>query len=191
MPYLHLPVQAGSDRVLKAMNRKHTADAYVELIARIRAARPDMALSGDFIVGFPGESDADFDDTMRLVETVGYASAFSFKYSQRPGTPAAGADGQVPEPVKAERLQRLQALLSEQQRGFNRGCVGMTLPVLIEKPGKREGQWMGRSPYLQPVHLPMDPDGATVGDIVPVAVTAAEGNSLFGEAVRPKGSRAA
>ncbi|GAB5378362.1 MAG: tRNA (N6-isopentenyl adenosine(37)-C2)-methylthiotransferase MiaB [Acuticoccus sp.] len=180
MPYLHLPVQAGSDSVLKAMNRKHTAEAYRALIARIRAARPDLALSGDFIVGFPGESDADFEATMALVRDVTYAAAYSFKYSPRPGTPAATREDQVPEPVMAERLSRLQALIVEQQRAFNAACVGRTLPVLIEKPGKKPGQWVGRSPYLQPVHIPAD--SGTVGDIVEVSITSAEGNSLFGAA---------
>ena len=189
MPYLHLPVQAGSDRVLKAMNRKHTAAEYRALIERIRAARPDIALSGDFIVGFPGETDADFEDTMRLVADIGYASAYSFKYSPRPGTPAATREDQVPEPVKAARLQRLQALLASQQRAFNEGCVGRTLPILIEKPGRRAGQWVGRSPYLQPVHIPAD-TGA-VGELVDVTITAAEGNSLFGEPAAPARRNAA
>ncbi|MCF3936416.1 tRNA (N6-isopentenyl adenosine(37)-C2)-methylthiotransferase MiaB [Acuticoccus sp. M5D2P5] len=180
MPYLHLPVQAGSDTVLKAMNRKHTAADYVALIERIRAARPDLALSGDFIVGFPGESDADFEATMEIVEAVGYAAAYSFKYSTRPGTPAAGRTDQIDEAVKSERLQRLQALLADQQRAFNRACVGRRLSVLIEKKGRREGQWVGRSPYLQPVHIPAD--AGAIGDLVEVDITAAEGNSLFGRA---------
>ena len=179
MPYLHLPVQAGSDRVLKAMNRKHTARSYAELIGRIRTARPDLALSGDFIVGFPGESDEDFEATMQLVREVTYASAYSFKYSPRPGTPAATREDQVPADVAGERLQRLQALLTRQQKAFNAGCVGRTLPVLLEKPGRRGDQLVGRSPYLQPVHVPAD--AGAVGDIVEVAITAAEGNSLFGE----------
>ena len=140
MPFLHLPVQAGSDRILKAMNRGHTADDYVKLIARIRAARPDIAISGDFIVGFPGETDADFDDTIKLVETVTFASAYSFKYSPRPGTPAADSADQVPEDVKSARLTRLQALLDSQLRAFNASCLGKTLPVLLEKPGKRAVQ---------------------------------------------------
>lgn len=188
MPYLHLPVQAGSDSILKAMNRKHTAAAYEALIATIRSARPDLALSGDFIVGFPGETDADFTATMALVERVGYASAYSFKYSPRPGTPAASAEGKVPEPVKAERLLQLQSLIAEQARAFNRACVGLTLPVLVEKAGKRPQQWVGRSPYLQPVHIAAR--GEDPGDIVPVRITAAEGNSLFGERAG-LGSRAA
>lgn len=179
MPYLHLPVQSGSDGVLKAMNRKHTAAAYVELIARIRAARPDLALSGDFIVGFPGESEADFEATMDLVRTVGYAAAYSFKYSPRPGTPAATRDDQVPETVKSHRLSRLQALLTEQAAAFNRSCVGRTLPVLIEKPGRKPGQWVGRSPYLQPVHIPQD--AGVRGELVDVVIEEMAGNSLFGD----------
>ena len=180
MPYLHLPVQAGSDRVLKAMNRKHTAESYRELIARIRSARPDLALSGDFIVGFPGESADDFEATMALVRDVTFASAFSFKYSPRPGTPAAERDAPVPEDEKTQRLSRLQALITEQQRAFNRACVGRTLPILLEKPGKREGQRVGRSPYLQPVHVAEE--AGAIGEIVSVSITAAEGNSLFGVA---------
>jgi tRNA-2-methylthio-N6-dimethylallyladenosine synthase len=183
MPYLHLPVQAGSDGVLKAMNRKHTAESYVRLIERIRAARPDLALSGDFIVGFPGESEDDFEATMALVRQVGYASSYSFKYSPRPGTPAAEREDQVPDAVKAERLTRLQALLAQQQRAFNRDCVGQRLPVLIEKSGRRAGQRVGRSAYLQPVHVP-ETAGA-IGEIVEVDITAAEGNSLFGVAAKP------
>src|SRR5579875_2189887 len=151
MPYLHLPVQSGSDRVLKAMNRAHTADSYLRLVERIRAARGDMALSGDFIVGFPGETEADFQATLDLVAEVRYASAFSFKYSPRPGTPAASMSAQVPEPVKAERLARLQALLERQTRAFAEGLVGRTLPVLFERTGRRPGQVVGRSPYLQAV----------------------------------------
>ncbi|MEM6847752.1 MAG: tRNA (N6-isopentenyl adenosine(37)-C2)-methylthiotransferase MiaB [Pseudomonadota bacterium] len=189
MPYLHLPVQAGSDSILKAMNRKHTAAAYEAVIARIRTARPDLALSGDFIVGFPGETDADFEATMGLVERVGYAAAYSFKYSPRPGTPAAGRTDHVPEPVMRERLSRLQALISRQQAEFNAACVGRTLPVLIEKPGKHAGQWVGRSPYLQPVHLPQK--GARVGDVIDVAIDAAQGNSLFGNQVFAERSAAA
>ncbi|MEM7695209.1 MAG: tRNA (N6-isopentenyl adenosine(37)-C2)-methylthiotransferase MiaB [Pseudomonadota bacterium] len=186
MPYLHLPVQAGSDKVLKAMNRKHTADDYRRVIDRVREARPDMALSGDFIVGFPGETDADFQDTMRLVADIGYASAYSFKYSPRPGTPAATRDNQVPDAVASARLQELQALLASQQTAFNCALVGQTVPVLLEKAGRRAGQLVGRSPYLQPVHVP-DTIGA-IGEIVEVAITAAHGNSLFGE---PAAGRAA
>jgi tRNA-2-methylthio-N6-dimethylallyladenosine synthase len=175
MPYLHLPVQAGSDRVLKAMNRKHTAESYIRLIERIRAARPDIALSGDFITGFPGETEADFEATLALVREVRYAQAYSFKYSPRPGTPAATSD-QVPEEAKADRLARLQALLTEQQTAFQESTVGRTLPVLIEKPGRNPGQMVGRSPYLQAVHLQADPE--TTGQIVEARVLASATNSL-------------
>jgi tRNA-2-methylthio-N6-dimethylallyladenosine synthase len=179
MPYLHLPVQAGSDRVLKAMNRGHDCAHYLRLVERIRAARPDIALSGDFIVGFPGERDADFEATLELVREVHYASAFSFKYSRRPGTPAAALPNQVSEEVKAERLARLQAALEVSQDAFNQAQVGRTLPVLIEKPGRRPGQVAGRSPYLQAVHA----DGAErlIGEIVPVRIVSAGRNSLAGE----------
>ena len=179
MPYLHLPVQAGSDRVLKAMNRRHAAADYVELIGRVRAARPDIAISGDFITGFPGETEADFEDTLALVREVRYAQAYAFRYSPRPGTPAASAD-QVPEEVRAERLARLQALLGQQQAAFQQAQVGRTLPVLIEKPGRRSGQMVGRSPYLQAVHL--DAPADSVGCIVNVRITGAGPNSLAGEA---------
>jgi tRNA-2-methylthio-N6-dimethylallyladenosine synthase len=178
MPYLHLPVQAGSDRVLKAMNRAHTAESYVRLIEKIRAARPDIAISGDFIVGFPGERDADFEATLQLIREVGYASAFSFKYSRRPGTPAAAMPGQVAEEVKEERLARLQALLDAQQRAFNGAQAGKTLPVLFEKPGRHPGQLVGKSPYLQAVHVSA-PD-RMLGQIVPVKVESAARNSLAG-----------
>ncbi len=177
MPYLHLPVQSGSDQVLKAMNRRHTADDYLRLIDRIRAARSDIALSGDFIVGFPGESDADFDATMRLVETVGYAQAFSFKYSPRPGTPGAELTDQVAESVKDERLQRLQALLLRQQRDFAARLVGTTMDALIEKPGRKAGQRVGRSPWLQPVIV--DETAGEIGDIVSVRIINAGQSSLF------------
>jgi tRNA-2-methylthio-N6-dimethylallyladenosine synthase len=178
MPYLHLPVQAGSDRVLKAMNRAHTAESYVQLIERIRRARPDIALSGDFIVGFPGESEADFEATLSLVREVGYASAFSFKYSRRPGTPAAAMPRQVPEAVKAERLARLQALLDEQRHAFNAAVVGRTVPVLFEKPGRKPGQSIGRSPYLQAVWA--EAPSSLIGQIAPVRISAAGPNSLTG-----------
>jgi tRNA-2-methylthio-N6-dimethylallyladenosine synthase len=157
MPFLHLPVQSGSDRVLEAMNRQHKAKCYYEIVERLRAARPDLALSSDFIVGFPGESEADFAATLKLVEEIGFAQAFSFKYSVRPGTPGAAMENQVPEAVKDERLQRLQAVLNAQQIAFNRAMIGRTLPVLFEKPGKRPGQLVGRSPYLQAVHAPAEP----------------------------------
>ncbi len=179
MPYLHLPVQSGSDRILRAMNRDHTVSSYLKLIERIRAARPDIALSGDFIVGFPGESDKDFEETLELIRTVQHAAAFSFKYSRRPGTPASAMPGQLDEQVKDERLARLQALLTEQQTAFNAAQVGKTLPVLFERKGRHEGQIVGRSPYLQGVHA-HGPD-RLIGQIVPVRITGASLNSLTGE----------
>jgi tRNA-2-methylthio-N6-dimethylallyladenosine synthase len=178
MPYLHLPVQAGSDRVLRAMNRAHTADSYLRLVEKIRAARPDIAMSGDFIVGFPGESERDFEATLQLVEAVGYASAFSFKYSRRPGTPAAAMPGQVADEVKDERLARLQALLAAQQAGFNQACAGRILPVLFEKPGRHAGQVVGRSPYLQAVHI--TGSERLIGEIRPVRILEAARGSLAG-----------
>ncbi|WP_296105628.1 tRNA (N6-isopentenyl adenosine(37)-C2)-methylthiotransferase MiaB [uncultured Agrobacterium sp.] len=179
MPYLHLPVQAGSDRILKAMNRRHTGDEYLRLIERIRGARPDIAMSGDFIVGFPGESDQDFEDTLAMVEVVKYAQAFSFKYSTRPGTPGADLTDQVPEDVKAERLERLQALLLKQQNDFAQSLVGKTMDVLLEKPGRMPGQLIGRSPWLQSVNL--DANDMKIGDIIHVRITATGPNSLFAE----------
>jgi tRNA-2-methylthio-N6-dimethylallyladenosine synthase len=181
MPYLHLPVQAGSDRILRAMNRGHTANSYVRLIERIRAARPDIAISGDFIVGFPGEREADFEATLQLIREVGYASAFAFKYSRRPGTPASSMDGQVPEEEKADRLARLQALLNAQQADFNDAQVGRTLPVLFERPGRHPGDVTGRSPYLQAVHIKA-PE-RMIGQIVPVRIKSAARMSLAGEAL--------
>ncbi len=178
MPFLHLPVQSGSDRVLAAMNRRHTTADYRRTVERLRAARPDLALSTDLIVGFPGESDQDFRATLDLVGDVGFAQAFSFKYSPRPGTPAAASADQVPEPVKAERLAALQALLARQQREFNAACVGHVLPVLLEKPGRHQGQLVGRSPYLQSVHVTAAAD--RLGDIVPALISAAGQNSLSG-----------
>ncbi|MDR6103993.1 tRNA-2-methylthio-N6-dimethylallyladenosine synthase [Agrobacterium larrymoorei] len=179
MPYLHLPVQAGSDRILKAMNRRHTGAEYLRLIERIRAARPDIAMSGDFIVGFPGETDQDFEDTLAMVEAVKYAQAFSFKYSTRPGTPGADLTDQVPEDVKAERLERLQALLLKQQNEFAQSLVGKTMDVLLEKPGRMPGQLIGRSPWLQSVNL--DANDMKIGDIIHVRITATGPNSLFAE----------
>ncbi len=179
MPFLHLPVQSGSDRILDAMKRKHTADTYRVVIEKIRAARPDIALSSDFIVGFPGETDADFAETMRLVADMRFASAFSFKYSPRPGTPAAEMAHQVPEPVKAERLARLQELLETQRQDFNRETVGRTVDVLMEKPGRHAGQIAGKSPYLQAVQI--DGPGHLIGDVAKVRITRAGSNSLFGE----------
>lgn len=181
MPYLHLPVQSGSDRILKAMNRRHTAAEYIALIARIRAVQPDLAISGDFIVGFPGETDQDFEDTMRLIEAVGYAQAFSFKYSIRPGTPGAEMDGHVAEDMKAERLEKLQALLFRQQRDFAAGCIGKEIDLLLEKPGRMPGQLVGRSPWLQPVNV--DAKTSEIGDIIRVRITDAGPNSLFAEAI--------
>ncbi|MFO7855348.1 MAG: tRNA (N6-isopentenyl adenosine(37)-C2)-methylthiotransferase MiaB [Paracoccaceae bacterium] len=178
MPYLHLPVQAGSDRVLRAMNRKHTAEGYLRLIERIRAARPDIAMSGDFIVGFPGETEAEFEETLALVREVRYASAFSFKYSARPGTPAARAGDPVADDVSADRLARLQTLLGEQQRAFLEGLVGRRCDVMIEKPGREPGQMVGRSPWLSPVFLDASPD--QVGKIVSVELVGAAPNSLAG-----------
>ncbi len=181
MPYLHLPVQSGSDKVLKAMNRAHTAEGYLRLIERIRAARPDMALSGDFIVGFPGETEADFEATLELVRAVKYASAFSFKYSRRPGTPASAMQMQIAEEVKTERLARLNALLEQQQTDFNAATVGRTLPVLIEKEGRKPGQIVGRSPYLQPVWAMGSPK--LIGQIVPMRIDTATRGSLTGALV--------
>jgi tRNA-2-methylthio-N6-dimethylallyladenosine synthase len=177
MPFLHLPVQSGSDRVLAAMNRRHTADDYRRTVDALRRARPDLALSSDFIVGYPGESDLDFRATLDLVAEVGFAQAFSFKYSPRPGTPAA-AEKQVADPVKAERLAELQTLLQRQQRVFNDGSVGSVMPVLFEKPGRHEGQLVGRSPYLQPVHANAEPE--LTGKILPVHIVGVRSNSLTG-----------
>jgi len=178
MPYLHLPVQSGSDRILRAMNRKHTRQAYFDLVARIREARPDLALSGDFIVGFPGETDKDFEDTLDLVRQVGYASAFWFKYSPRPGTPAAAMPKQVEDAVMDERLNALQTVLLEQQQTFKAGLVGKTLDVLFEKPGRYGSQAIGRSPYLQSVFV--EDAAHLLGQIVPVRIDAVGANSLQG-----------
>lgn len=179
MPFLHLPVQSGSDTVLKAMNRRHNTDEYRRLVEKLRAARPDIALSSDFIVGFPGETDADFEATMRLVDEIGFVQAFSFKYSPRPGTPAASMPNQVAEVEKSARLAALQSLLESQQTAFNNACVGKTLPVLLEKPGRHAGQLVGRSPYMQAVHLAA-PAGM-LGEIADVVVSAAHPNSLAGD----------
>jgi tRNA-2-methylthio-N6-dimethylallyladenosine synthase len=178
MPFLHLPVQSGSDHVLKRMNRRHTRAGYLETIARVRAAQAKMAFSSDFIVGFPGESEDDFRATLSLVDEVGYASAFSFKYSPRPGTPAAEASDQVPDDVKSERLHRLQAAIDRQQAAFNARCLGRIFDVLFEKPGRYPGQIVGRSPYLQPVQV-MAPQ-TVIGGIAAVKVTEIASNSLFG-----------
>ncbi|GLQ16926.1 tRNA (N6-isopentenyl adenosine(37)-C2)-methylthiotransferase MiaB [Maritalea porphyrae] len=181
MPYLHLPVQAGSDSILKSMNRQHTVEDYMRLLERIREARPDIALSGDFIVGFPGETDEDFEGTLKLVRDVEYAQAYSFKYSTRPGTPGATMDNQVPEEVKSERLQRLQELLNHQQTEFNKSRIGTTMPVLFEKTGRDPGQIVGRSPYLQPVQVEADP--SHIGTIRDVFIDSVGKFSLFGKIV--------
>ncbi len=183
MPFLHLPVQSGSDSVLKGMNRQHDAKSYLSLIERLRDARPDLALSSDFIVGFPGESDADFEATMTLVEQVTFAQAFSFKYSPRPGTPASNQGKQVKDEVKSERLARLQALLNQQADDFNRRTVGLRLPVLLERPGRHPGQLVGKSPYLQAVHVETaDPEGETarIGDLIDVDIVSHHAHSLGG-----------
>jgi len=181
MPYFHLPVQSGSDKILKAMNRQHTAQEYVAIIERLRAARPDIAISGDMIVGFPGETDADFQATMDLVREVNYAACFSFKYSRRPGTPGAAMVQQVDEAVKGERLAALQALLNDQQIAFNESQIGRTLPVLFEKPGRQDGQLHGRSPYLQAVHV--DGPAELIGQIGQVTIERASRNALAGRLV--------
>jgi tRNA-2-methylthio-N6-dimethylallyladenosine synthase len=178
MPFLHLPVQSGSDRVLKAMNRSHSVESYLRILEQVRAVRPDIAVSGDFIVGFPGESDAEFDETVRLVEAVGYAQCFSFKYSPRPGTPAATMDSQIAPVVMDERLQRLQAALNRTQLAFNQASVGRVCDVLVERRGKLPGQWLGKSPWLQSVHFF---DDATIGDLVRVELVEAGANSLAGK----------
>ncbi|MDZ4307917.1 tRNA (N6-isopentenyl adenosine(37)-C2)-methylthiotransferase MiaB [Allopontixanthobacter sp.] len=180
MPFLHLPVQSGNDRVLKAMNRSHTAESYLKLLDRFRAARPDLALSGDFIVGFPGETDAEFEDTLKLVDAVGYAQAYSFKYSPRPGTPAADMDGQIAPEVMDERLQRLQAALGRDQLAFNAASVGKTCEVLVDRTGKFPGQMLGKSPWLQSIHFTGD---AQIGDLVRVELVEAMGSSLGGRLV--------
>ena len=175
MPFLHLPVQSGSTRILKAMNRSHSRDGYLRVLDRVRAARPDIALSGDFIVGFPGETDAEFEDTLSLVREVAYAQAFSFKYSPRPGTPAAGMPDQIAPEVMDDRLQRLQAALNRYQQAFNANTVDRTCDVLIERRGKLPGQMLGKSPWLQSVHLLTD---AAIGEIVRVKLTRADPNSM-------------
>ena len=181
MPQLHLPVQSGSDMVLDAMNRGHTGDDYRRLIERIRAARPDIMFSSDFIVGFPGETDADFEATMGLVREIGFAQSFSFKYSSRPGTPAAAARKQIAEDVKAARLQRLQELLNEQEAHYLRASVGLEVDILLEKPGRFEGQMIGRSPYLQPVHVVAP--GYAIGDVARVRITTVMSHSLGADLV--------
>jgi len=179
MPYLHLPVQSGSDRILDAMNRRHTRADYLDAIARMRDAQPVIAFSSDFIVGFPGETDDEFHETLSLVDEVGFAGAFSFKYSPRPGTPAADMAAQVPEDIKTERLYELQAAIDRHQKAFNARCVGQSFNVLFEKEARHPGQMVGRSPYLQPIHV-MAPS-SIIGAIRRVTVTEVSANSLFGE----------
>ncbi|MHA7819390.1 MAG: tRNA (N6-isopentenyl adenosine(37)-C2)-methylthiotransferase MiaB [Erythrobacter sp.] len=182
MPFLHLPVQSGSDRVLKAMNRAHTAESYLRLLERFREARPDIALSGDFIVGFPGESEAEFEETLELIDEVRYAQAYSFKYSPRPGTPAATMDNQIAKDVMDDRLQRLQARLNRDQLAFNDASVGKTCKVLVERKGKHPGQWLGKSPWLQSVWF----EGpCEIGDIVAAELAEAGPNSLRGRLLEP------
>ncbi|HEY1797100.1 MAG TPA: tRNA (N6-isopentenyl adenosine(37)-C2)-methylthiotransferase MiaB [Stellaceae bacterium] len=185
MPFLHLPVQSGSDRVLAQMNRRHSADDYRRTIARLRSARPDIAFSSDFIVGFPGETDKEFRATLDLVKEIGFAQSFSFKYSPRPGTPAASLP-QVLDMVKAERLDELQSLLRSQQLAFNRDAVGRVLPVLFERPGRHPGQLTGRSPHLHPVHATVDDD--MIGAVLPVKIDAVQGNSLAGTVIEGLGA---
>jgi tRNA-2-methylthio-N6-dimethylallyladenosine synthase len=177
MPFLHLPLQSGSGRILRAMNRSHSVQSYLRILDRVRAARPDIAVSGDFIVGFPGETEADFEATLNIVAQVNYAQAFSFKYSARPGTPAAEMDGQVPPEMMDERLQRLQALLGRQQLAFNQRMAGRRTEILLERPGRKPGQLIGKTPWLQSVHLETD---AAIGDIVEVELVSAGPNSLAG-----------
>ena len=181
MPYLHLPVQAGSDRILKAMNRSHSRDSYMRLLEKVRKVRPDIALSGDFIVGFPGESDADFEDTLSLVDEVKYAAAYSFKYSKRAGTPAAGMDDQIAPEIMDERLQRLQALLGEQQLAFNQSIIGQSCDILLERNGKFEGQLIGKSPWLQSTHVNVP--GLKIGDMVHVHIKEAGYSSVTGDVI--------
>ncbi|MEO0441821.1 MAG: radical SAM protein, partial [Pseudomonadota bacterium] len=184
MPYLHLPVQSGSDPILKAMNRSHSTESYLDILRRIRDVRPDIAISGDFIVGFPGETDEDFEKTMELVAEANYAQAYSFKYSPRPGTPAAVMDNHIAPEVMNERLQRLQALLNEQQHDFNRQTVGRTTSILLERHGKLEGQLVGKTPWLQSVHV-IAP-GLAMGDMIDVEIESAGPNSLQGQITRSK-----
>jgi len=178
MPQLHLPIQSGSDRILAAMNRRHTRADYLALVARLLEARPDLALTSDFIVGFPGETEADFAQTLRLVDEIGLSGAFSFKYSPRPGTPGAEMDEQVDEATKSERLQRLQKAIDRSQARFNQSCLGRIVSVLFERPGRYSGQIVGRSPYLQPVQI--EAPAALIGEIAPVTITEVATNSLFG-----------
>jgi tRNA-2-methylthio-N6-dimethylallyladenosine synthase len=182
MPFLHLPVQSGSDEILKTMNRKHTADHYRDIIARVRKVRPDIALSSDFIVGFPGESEQHFEETLQLIRDIGYTSSYSFKYSARPGTPAANMQNLVPEKVKDERVQRIQALLFEQHTAFNKACIGQTMNVLLDGHGRAESQLHGRTPYNQAIHVTTDVKN--FGTVMPVRITNASATSLTGEILK-------
>ena len=186
MPFVHLPVQSGSDRILAAMNRRYTNAAYRRALERLQSARSDLAFSSDFIVGFPGETEGDFQESLRLVDAIGYAGAFSFKYSARPGTPAAALPDQIPEAVKRDRLLRLQAAIDRNQAAFNAKCLGARLPVLFEKPGRHAGQLVGRSPYMQPVHVMAD--GSMIGETAMVTITGLSANSLEGT-LAPETSR--
>ena len=188
MPFLHLPVQSGSDRILATMNRRHKADLFREIVDKLRTARPDMALSSDFIVGFPGETDAEFAETLRLITETGFAASFSFKYSPRPGTPAAGMTDLVPQAVQDERLAMIQQLLDAQQEAFNQSCIGRTLPVLFEKAGRKDGQLVCRSPYLQPVHV--EGPNSWIGTIAECHITELQRYSLFGTPLSSSAERA-
>lgn len=181
MPFLHLPVQSGSDNILKLMNRKHTADEYRAIVDKVREARPDIAMSSDFIVGFPGETDKDHEDTMKLVDEIGYAFCYSFKYSPRPGTPGAKMGGLVPEKVKDVRLQELQGLLNKQQQEFNEATIGTTMPVLLDRKGQKEQQLLGKTPYMQSVHVKAN--DRLHGEIVDVTIETAHANSVSGAVV--------
>ena len=180
-PYLHLPVQSGSDRILAAMNRRHGVRDYLAVVARVRRARPDIAFSSDFIVGFPGETDADFEATLALAHEVGFASAYAFKYSSRPGTPAADAEGQIDAPTKATRLAALQELLEAQRQAFNRSMVGRRFEVVFDKPGRHGGQLIGRTPYMQSVHA--EADASRMGELTEVEIVGVKPNSLAGRVV--------
>jgi len=182
MPQLHLPIQSGSDRILAAMNRRHTRAEYVAIVERLLRARPDLALTSDFIVGFPGETERDFAETLSLVDAIGFSGAFSFKYSPRPGTPGADMAEQIDEAVKADRLRRLQAAIDRNQAHFNRRCLGRTVSVLFERRGRHSGQIVGRSPYLQPVQI--EAPASLIGEIAPVTITEIASNSLFGALAR-------
>jgi tRNA-2-methylthio-N6-dimethylallyladenosine synthase len=184
MPFLHLPVQSGSDRILAAMNRKHRIEDYLRIVERLRAARPDLAFSSDFIVGFPGETEAEFEETLDLIRTVNFASAYSFKYSVRPGTPAADMDDQLSDEEKEDRLARILAVIGERSTAFNRGCVGKTMDVLLDRKGRRPGQLGGRSPYMQAIHV--EAPAHMLNTVQPLRIVAAHPNSLTAEIVEER-----